>query len=689
MEKVILDPTRTYKRQTRIALVYMAAFVIAYLGMFVFAVVLTAFCLYGGMWLIASKLGILGLLLGIGLGSVGIIVLFFLLKFVSKRYIVDRSGLYEIKKEDEPELFAMIESLVQEIGTKFPHKVYVSPEMNAGVFYDSSFWSLFLPIRKNLKIGLCLVNALTKEEFRWVLAHEFGHFAQKTMRVKNYSYHFIHIISNLLYDNESYEENVQDFAKMSFVFKFFTNIAIAMVQNMQDILKERFLAMQKAVMGLSREMEYHADAVAVQISGYEVSKNVLLRITLASLCYDSVLEFYQRLAYRNQKSRNLLSDHFFAMQLWNRTPELDSNTALPGVMGFSPQRLRVEDLWDTHPSDEQRIERMREMAYRASSTDTTPASTIFLDLDRYQECLIDELFESTPPDRAPATLTTEESRAAYEEYFLGIRYPEIYKDYYYWVDPAPFDLQASPEQTDHCTLESLFSDQHVRIAARSKSLKQDMEQLIAIGDGALEVKTFQFDGANCTPKDCKRLIAQLQQEQEEIERVLAQNDRRIFHFFKILEESANCPPRLVHLYERFFDLEPKNQRYTTICNEFAIVKGKPMLEEAEVAFEAIATLEALFKADIMEMLNIYPPDSIPNWSPIALGMIKYLSTDGTYMEGERYKEQNMVALARALNHYPALFMGWCNHTKRDLLNYQAELVNDMAAQQEGCAYPNC
>jgi Zn-dependent protease with chaperone function len=37
---------------------------------------------------------------------------------------------------------------------------------------------MFLPIKKNLQIGLGLVNSLNVSEFKAVMAHEFGHFTQ-------------------------------------------------------------------------------------------------------------------------------------------------------------------------------------------------------------------------------------------------------------------------------------------------------------------------------------------------------------------------------------------------------------------------------------------------------------------------------------------------------------------------------
>ena len=47
--------------------------------------------------------------------------------------------------------------------------------MNAAVFYDLSIFNLFFPSKKNLEIGLGLVNVLNLGEFKAILAHEFGH----------------------------------------------------------------------------------------------------------------------------------------------------------------------------------------------------------------------------------------------------------------------------------------------------------------------------------------------------------------------------------------------------------------------------------------------------------------------------------------------------------------------------------
>ena len=146
---------------------------------------------------------------------------FFLIKFLFKSHKVERSHFLEIHKEDEPKLFGMIEEIVQSVGTQFPKKVYLSPDVNAGVFYDSSFWSMFLPIRKNLNIGLGLVNTITEQELKSILSHEFGHFSQSSMKLGSYVYNVNQIIFNLLYNNQSYDKMLMAWANANGFLGFF------------------------------------------------------------------------------------------------------------------------------------------------------------------------------------------------------------------------------------------------------------------------------------------------------------------------------------------------------------------------------------------------------------------------------------------------------------------------------------
>ena len=107
------------------------------------------------------------------------------LVFVKHRHAIDD---IEVTATEQPRLFAFINRLADEAGAPRAHHVFLSPRVNAAVFYDLSVLNLLFPSRKNLEIGLGLVNAVTLGELKAVLAHEFGHFAQRSMAVGRWVY---------------------------------------------------------------------------------------------------------------------------------------------------------------------------------------------------------------------------------------------------------------------------------------------------------------------------------------------------------------------------------------------------------------------------------------------------------------------------------------------------------------------
>src|SRR5262249_36525719 len=66
----------------------------------------------------------------------------------------DDPGLrLEITQKEQPVLFDFIRRVCRDAGAPAPHRVYLTPDVNAAVFYHESVLSLFLPTPKNLIIG--------------------------------------------------------------------------------------------------------------------------------------------------------------------------------------------------------------------------------------------------------------------------------------------------------------------------------------------------------------------------------------------------------------------------------------------------------------------------------------------------------------------------------------------------------
>jgi Zn-dependent protease with chaperone function len=93
----------------------------------------------------------------------------------------------EITARDAPELFGMIEELRRALRSPRFHHVLVTDDVNAAVVQAPRL-GLFGWYRNYLLIGLPLATALTVEQFKAVLAHEFGHLSKGHARMSNWIY---------------------------------------------------------------------------------------------------------------------------------------------------------------------------------------------------------------------------------------------------------------------------------------------------------------------------------------------------------------------------------------------------------------------------------------------------------------------------------------------------------------------
>ena len=94
-----------FKTHTKKAITAIILFAFVYFLIFIFSLALTVLCVYGGVLLIITVPRLITIALGLGLASLGFLVLFFLLKFIFKKNKIDRSHLTEISESDQHPYF--------------------------------------------------------------------------------------------------------------------------------------------------------------------------------------------------------------------------------------------------------------------------------------------------------------------------------------------------------------------------------------------------------------------------------------------------------------------------------------------------------------------------------------------------------------------------------------------------------
>ena len=681
--------TREFKTQTTKAILSIAFFAFSYLLIVILAIGLTALCIYAGFMLIAIKPMFITITLGIGLASLGVLILIFLVKFIFKSHKVSRSHLHEIQRTDEPELFAMIDEIVTEVGTSFPKKVYLSTDVNAAVFYDSGFWSMFLPIKKNLQIGLGLVNTVSRLELKAILAHEFGHFSQRTMKVGSYVYNLNQIIFNMLHDNDSYNDLIQRWSNISSYFSVFVSLAIKIISGIQWILRKLYVVVNISYLGLSREMEFHADEIAANVAGHEPLKNSLLRMTLADHSLNSVLNFYNAKIPDRIKTDNLYRDHLFVMNFLAERNNFSTKDSLPEISledqsKFDKSKLVIKDQWASHPGTRERIERLEKINIKSEQKEDYPANGIFSDIEKIQKVLTGNMFGVVVYDGETNLISPEDFQSEYRNNLLKESFSRIYNGYYDHKNPIPFELNKLHPAEENTGVEELFSDGKVELVYTSIALQGDMETLKNISNGSVMVKTFDYDGKKYSGNDSAELLQKLDEELNQINEKIKQNDIQVFLYFKKLGSGQNKPAELERIYQEFFDFDmafdTRYEIYTTLSNELQFINVTTPFEQIEQNLSGINSWEEKLKTEIESMLTD-PKYLTEITTEIRENLERYTSKRWSYFNGSQYQDENLNTLFTAMNNYAFLLSRGYFLLKKNLLAYQEDLLNNYPQQQ--------
>ncbi|MEW6469705.1 MAG: M48 family metallopeptidase [Bacteroidota bacterium] len=678
-----LDRDKEFKRQAVKAVMAIVFFVLVYLLLVAFAIGLTLLCGYLGISLIGLGISAVSLLGGLGLIGLGLLVLIFVLKFIFTKHSTDRSGLTEISRDEEPRLFGLIEATAKATKTSLPKKVYLSPDVNACVFYDSSFWSMFLPVRKNLQIGLGLVNSVNEGELKAILAHEFGHFSQRSMKIGSYVYNVNQVIFNMLYDNQSYQSLVGQWASASQIFTLFALIGIKIIECIQWILRQVYSVVNLSYMALSREMEFHADEVAARAAGSQPLITSLLRIDLAEHAYNSVLEFYNDKVEENIRTENIFPQQSFAMMHTASAYKVNNRHGLPDVTedivnSFNPSRIEIKNQWASHPAVTERTRRLRELNVEMPVS-TASAWNLFTRPEEIQKKISARIFEHIPY-KTPRNIDAREFETLYTEHINKYAFHSLYNGFYDNRDISVFDLQKAASNTALPVFsgpEEIFTDQRKIFLRELNGLRQDTELLRKIYTSEVKIKTFEYDGIRYRADDCLELISRLKKTLTTKEEELKKLESAIYRFFYLKAEALGRQGELEAKYRNVFLISAESEPDVKMHAEFV---QSLSFTHHELPFEAIQ--ENMYQVKIKEnKLRLRMKHFISDAKYLSYlkeddkkAMDKYLSKEWTYFSQTAYDEQALKIMYEGVNAFHQSVFHAAFGSKKDLLDFQASLL---------------
>ncbi len=647
---------------------------------------------FAGIGVIAMRPSFFTLFLGIGLASIGGLVFFFLIKFIFKRVKVDRSDMIEIKENEEPRLFALIRELTREVGTDFPKKIYLTRDVNAAVFYDSSFWSMFFPTKKNLQIGLGLVNAVTETELKAVLAHEFGHFSQKTLKVGSYVYNVNKVIYNMLYDNDSYSNLVQRWSNFSWVFAICAWIGITIITGIQWILQKMYGIVNVRYMELSREMEFEADQIAASVVGSKPLVDSLLRLQLASDALQSLINFYQEQIAKEEIAENIYPQHHYLMNYLAKESHLDIQNNLPVVTKeslnkFDRSKVVIENQWESHPSTADRVQHLEDLGFDAEpSLDT--AWSIFDNAQKWQDKFTKDIFADVKFSQTPKLLSLENFKEEYSTYKQKYSFDERYNDFYNSKDISEFNMERIIDRinsnsskiliTENTELEDIFNEKNTELIRKQQGLENDCLILEAIIDKQIKLKTFDFEGIKYPVKHAPLILQELQDEAQANKKLIQQNEENAFIYFYKKAQANNNDAILKELYENYFERHQikKDDKllHKALLEKSQFIGQQLEIHEIEEHMAHLRFEERKMRSRLKEIVEKEPHLLDVYTAQNKKQLEDYLSQEWIYFDHNHYYETPLGLLFAAYSFYYELFNQSLFLNKKNLLERQLLLA---------------
>lgn len=305
-------------------------------------------------------------------------------------FVVKHSGQsreIELHAADQPDLFAFLHRLADEAGSPRPHRIFLSEGVNAAVFYDLSIVNLLFPTRKNLLIGLGLVNVLTIGEFKAVLAHEFGHFAQRSMAVGRWVYIAQQIAGHLVAQRDAFDKFINGLSRVDIRIAWIGWLLSLLVWSVRSIVELSFRLLLIAERALSREMEMQADLVAVSLTGSDALIHALYKTGPAESAWNRALLFANTQYAKNRRIGDLFTIQARVVEHMRVVHDDVQYGRVPAVPPEQPAAHRVfkadfarpPAMWATHPLNHEREENAKR-AYVSAPIDERPAWTIFGDV---------------------------------------------------------------------------------------------------------------------------------------------------------------------------------------------------------------------------------------------------------------------------------------------------------------------
>ncbi len=307
----------------------------------------------------------------------------------------------ELKKEEHPKLFELIENVAYSTKQKMPEAVYLILDMNAWVSEKGGF--LGFNKKRIMGIGLPLMQTMNISELEAIIAHEFGHYYGGDTKLSPIIFKTRGAIERTL---QHFEESL-----LQIPFRMYAKLFFRITH------------------GISRHQEYCADRVAAETAGAKPFITGMEKLNEASLKFDYYWQ-NEVVHLLNCGVKPAIAEGFEKCQKSKNVSE---------ILKEDIKNLEDEyDPYSTHPPIKDRIEAVRYLDNGYTRINDESAITLINNIENLEKKALAIIYGEEGvilKESKWENLTVEvylkawsEYIEKYKAYFNEIKFCELYKE---------------------------------------------------------------------------------------------------------------------------------------------------------------------------------------------------------------------------------------------------------------------
>ncbi|GFE87603.1 M48 family metallopeptidase [Steroidobacter agaridevorans] len=313
-------------------------------------------------------------------GLAGAVLLLFLLRPIFARRPREDDAL-TIDASKEPGLVDGVRALCRAIGVSAPHEIHVTWDANASVHFRNG-WRGLLTGRKVLTIGMSLVAGLNAQQFVGVLAHEFGHFAQRVGMTCSFIVNSVNAwLERCAHGEDPWEQRLRrswsdaadenEESTFSWLISWCAGATLIAIAGTRRLMAALFQVSFRLTQHMSRQMEFDADRYEALLAGSDTFRVTACNLRGLNRAFGEI----NRKNIAAWREKRLLRDipkavaaHFAAFDS-KRLAEIQEEL----------QEETTTRYWDSHPPDNARIENAERQRSPGLYREAAPAALMFRD----------------------------------------------------------------------------------------------------------------------------------------------------------------------------------------------------------------------------------------------------------------------------------------------------------------------